>query len=234
MTESQSPGGGVDIERYALDAMILARCRRPIGHEMTNAVQGLHAGLEILAKVVDPAVKAKVSAAECVVLLKRQLEGLQGRLKNILDDIAPPTMAPEVFDLAATVNDVVRFLTSDAAVASVRLETNIQTSVAVTARSSILRRLLVGFFLEAIDTMRGAGALSVKVYADGPRAVIELRDTRSRNSGAAQGGAPRSIDLDLLQKVTRALVLADGGECHFEHSVDSGLRTRIAFPAHAA
>src|SRR5690606_31939283 len=110
-----------DIDAHALHAMILDRCRRPLGHEMKNAVRRMYAGIEVLAKSLAAGPAARVSPEQCVMLLRQQLDGLQTTLGRILDDVAPERTATQTFDAAAVLRDLARFLSTDAAVAGVKL-----------------------------------------------------------------------------------------------------------------
>ena len=41
------------LQASALRAQVLERCRRTLHHDMNNAVQSIHSGLELLAKCID-------------------------------------------------------------------------------------------------------------------------------------------------------------------------------------
>lgn len=209
-----------DVERYALDAMILRRCRRPLGHEMKNAVQGLYSGTEILAKVIEPGSRSKVSPAECVALLRRQLDSLQQRLAHILDDIAPEESASEMLDVSALIHDVARFLMSDAAVANVKIQlVEMPPQAMALASAARIRRLVLGFFLDAIDAMRGAGTLSVRIRANPETTTIELLDTRGAMTPEQTAVARQVVPISgaLLHSVASRTLAAAGGA--FRHEV---------------
>jgi signal transduction histidine kinase len=223
------------LERYALDAMILARCRRPLGHEMKNSVQGLYSGIEILNKAIDGAGKSRIAPADCLPLLRRQLDGLQEALHRILDDVAPQPAGPSDIDLVELVRDVARFLMSDAAVAGVRLELDLPQRAIAVATLAIVRRVLLGFFLDAIDAMRNTGgALRVKVSAAGAGVAIELRDSRTGAASTAAAADYVRIDAALLRRIAARLMQAEGGTCSIESNAADGCAVHITLPANDA
>lgn len=216
------------LERYALDAMILARCRRPLGHEMKNSVQGLYSGIEILNKAIESAGKSRIGPADCVPLLRRQLDGLQEGLQRILDDVAPQRDGPGAFDLVTLARDIVRFLMSDAAVASVRLEIEAPQAAPAWARVAVVRRVLLGLFLDAIDAMRGGGTLQVRVGSD--EVSIELRDSRPAHDSSAASAEHVRIDTGLLHRIAAKLVREEGGVMAIERLTDGGCVVRMTLP----
>jgi signal transduction histidine kinase len=218
------------LERYALDAMIVARCRRPLGHEMKNAVQGLYSGIEILNKAIESQGKARIGPADCVPLLRRQLDGLQEALHRVLDDVAPQPGEPGAVDVAALVRDLVRFLMSDAAVAGVRVELDAPQSLAVRARAHVIRRVLLGFTLDAIDAMRGGGALQLRVKEGEAAAIVELRDSRSAQGLGAVPSEHVRIDTDLLRRVATELMSEEQGALSVEPLADRGCQVQISLP----
>jgi signal transduction histidine kinase len=217
------------LERHALDAMIVARCRRSLGHEMKNAVQGLYSGIEILNKAIESQGKARIGPADCVPLLRRQLEGLQETLHRILDDVAPQPGEPGAVDIAALARDLVRFLMSDAAVAGVRIETDVPQSLSIWARTHVVRQVLLGFVLDAIDAMRGGGALQLRVEEDDGVVKVELADSRSAEGTALVSSEHERIDTELLRRIAAELVAEERGTLSIE-PLARGCSIRITLP----
>lgn len=221
------------LEKYALDAMILARCRRPLGHEMKNSVQGLYSGIEILNKAIESAGKSRIGPADCVPLLRRQLEGLQEALQRILDEVAPQPGGPAAVDVVGIARDLVRFLMSDAAVAGVRFELDVPQSAVAWARAAIVRRVLLGFLLDAIDAMRGGGTLHVRIAGAATGVSIELRDSRSTPGAGFDSSSSEHarIDSALLRHAAASLLRDENGVCTIEAASESGCVVRITLPA---
>lgn len=221
------------LEKYALDAMILARCRRPLGHEMKNAVQGLYSGIEILSKAIETGGRFKLTPADCLPLLRRQLDGLQETLHGILDDVAPPDSGPVELDVVAVIRDLVRFLMSDAAIAGVKFDLEVPDHASVITQPAMVRKVLLGCMLDAIDAMRGGGRLRIVAVVAADQVSIECRDTRfERNlQGEAESSAPSArIDTQLLRVVARRLLGTQRADCEFEDLLE-GCKVRIVLPS---
>lgn len=230
----ETPPTEPTLEQYALDALILARCRRPLGHEMKNAVQGLYSGIEILNKAIESAGNARIGPADCVPLLRRQLDGLQEALHRILDDVAPQPSGPAPVDVVVVARDLVRFLMSDAAVAGVRLELDVPQSAIAWARAAIVRRVLLGFFLDAIDAMRGGGVLQVRIVGDDALVSIELRDSRSAHAASPSSSEYVQIDSGMLRRIADKLLHDESGALSIDSSPAGGCIVRITLPARTA
>jgi signal transduction histidine kinase len=220
-----------------LHAMLLARCRRSLGHEMKNSVQSLYAGIEILAKTLSTTGVQRIAPADCVAMLRQQLDGLQRSLTRILDDVAPePGAQPAAFDLCELMRDIARFLANEAVAASVKLQLQLPERLLATARISSIRRVALGLCLAAIDAMRAGGTLIVSLAVAGDRACLEFRDTRHRaTAGSTYDLAARRvspIDYRRLEPVVTAVIAAEGGECSFE-AVEEGCVARVALPVGA-
>ncbi|PZN29790.1 MAG: hypothetical protein DIU71_13705 [Proteobacteria bacterium] len=219
-----------DIDAHALHAMILERCRRPLGHEMKNAVQSMYAGIEVLAKSLAAGPAARVSPEQCVMLLRQQLDGLQTTLGRILDDVAPERTATQTFDAAAVLRDLARFLSTDAAVAGVKLRLALPSQALVTARPHVARSVLLGFFLSSIDALRGGGELAIAVREEAGRTRVEFALQRDAGAWPAAQDAS-SLDARYLRTTADSLLALEQGECTCEMLTESTARLSVTLPS---
>lgn len=154
-----------ELSDSALQAQILQRCRRSIDHDIKNAVQALHSGLEVLFRTLQSPANRKISPLECVPLLRQQLANLQAKLAGLLDEVAPEPAAPAAFDLVELLKGLLSFLNHERAVTQARLQ--LPPQAVVLARKAVVRRVLLGCILDALDSVESAGSLQfVMVQAD--------------------------------------------------------------------
>lgn len=164
-----------DLGDSALQAQILQRCRRSIDHDLKNAVQALHSGLEVLSRTLQSPATRKISPLECIPLLQQQLVNLQAKLGSLLDEVAPEPDAPAAFDLVALLQDLLRFLNHERAAAHAQLQLPPQASVLV--RKSVVRRVLLSCILDALDSVEPQDSLQFVITQADSRVALELQVT---------------------------------------------------------
>lgn len=162
-----------DLGDSALQAQILQRCRRSIDHDLKNAVQALHSGLEVLSRTLQSPATRKISPLECIPLLQQQLTNLRAKLGSLLDEVAPEPGPPAAFDLVELLKDLLRFLNHERAVMHAQLQAPDQA--AVMARKSVVRRVLLSCILDALDSVESEGSLQLVITQADSRVALELR-----------------------------------------------------------
>jgi CheY-like chemotaxis protein len=164
-----------DLSDSALQAQILQRCRRSIDHDIKNAVQALHSGVEVLSRTLQSPANRKISPLECIPLLQHQLANLRAKLSSLLDEVAPEPAAPAAFDLVELLRDLLRFLNHEKAATQAQLQ--LPPHAWVLARKSVLRRVLLGCLLDAIDSMDSAGSLQFVITQADSRVTLQFQVT---------------------------------------------------------
>jgi CheY-like chemotaxis protein len=162
-----------ELSDSALRAQILQRCRRSIDHDIRNAVQALHSGLEVLSRTLQSPATRKVSPLECIPLLQQQLANLQAKLGSLLDEVAPEPAAPAAFDLVELLKDLLSFLNHERAVTQAQLQ--LPPQALVLARKSVVRRVLLTCILEAIDSTEAAGSLQFVITQADSGVTLEFQ-----------------------------------------------------------
>jgi CheY-like chemotaxis protein len=161
-----------ELSDSALQAQILQRCRRSIDHDIRNAVQALHSGVEVLSRTLQSPANRKISPLECIPLLQQQLANLQTKLGSLLDEVAPQPAEPAAFDLVELLKDLLSFLNHERAVTQAQLQ--LPPQAWVLARKSVVRRVLLACILEAIDSMEAAGSLQFVITQADSRVTLEF------------------------------------------------------------
>ena len=174
-----------DLGDSALQAQILQRCRRSIDHDLRNAVQALHSGLEILSRALQAPATRKISPLECIPLLQQQLTNLRAKLGSLLDEVAPePGSRAAAFDLVELLKDLLRFLNHERAVMQAQLQAPAQASVM--ARKSVVRRVLLRCILDALDSVESEGSLQLVITQVDSRVALELRVITTPDASATR------------------------------------------------
>lgn len=180
----------------ALQAQVLARCKGVLNHDVRNAVQGIHAGIELIARTTNPAVAAKVSPAECIAMLKEQLINLQSTLERMISDTTLGAEKPVRFDLVEMLNHALRLLRHEAGIPQARIE--LPPHGYVLARQGLVRTVLLALLFDAADHVRSGGSIAIKVDT-GERIVLRIT-VEGSSAGHAQAATLYQIANTILQR----------------------------------
>jgi CheY-like chemotaxis protein len=222
MNSSDGPSFRFDedsIHLAALQAQVLARCKGVLNHDVRNAVQGIHAGIELIARTTNPAVAAKVSPAECIAMLKEQLVNLQSTLERMISDTTLGAEKPVRFDLVELLNNALRLLRHEAGIPQARI--NAPAHAYVLARQGLVRTVLLALLFDAADHAKGGGSIIIEVNAE---ERVSLRIT-------VEGSRPAVATSATLYKVTDSILRREEGAV--VHDV-SGSRSAVQLTLKAA
>lgn len=198
-----------EFQASALRAQVLERCKRTLNHDMNNAVQSMHSGLELLAKCIKTPGGARVSPQECIELLQQQFSTLQQTLNKLIADIAEAPGAPETFDLSAVVHEALQLLRHERAVHKAQLR--IDAGVHAHARRVNIRTYVLAVLLDAIDRLASDSALEVSLTRDDEQASLSIRTS----SGSQQRVAERG---PTIVQLVKRLIAAEEGELSIEQT----------------
>ncbi len=222
-----SPGGsgfrleGYELQASALRRQVLERCRRTLNHDINNAVQSLHSGLELLGKCISAPGAVRVSPQECLSLLQQQLITLRRTLDQLVNEVAEPAGPAETFDISALISEAVQLLRHERAAA--RATTNIAPGVNAHASKTDMRTAVLALLLDAIDHLAPEGNIEVSVSHGAGQSLIEIRSTRS------VADADQTNTRAVIQAVKRMLA-KDGAEINVR-AASAGVSTSIYVPA---
>jgi CheY-like chemotaxis protein len=222
MNSSEGPSFRFDddsIHLAALQAQVLARCKGVLNHDLRNAVQGIHAGIELIARTTNPAVAAKVSPGECIAMLKEQLVNLQSTLERMISDTTLGAEKPVRFDLVELLNNALRLLRHEPGIPQARIAAPVH--VYVLARQGLVRTVLMALLFDAADHVRGGGSITIDVHAE---EQIGMRISAEGSNAAATHAAT-------LYKVTNSILQREEGAVLHEMS---GSRNTVQLTLKAA
>jgi signal transduction histidine kinase len=221
-----------ELLELALHARVLQRCRRALLHEVRNGLQPMHAGLEALSRItaVNP---FPLEKAQRYIQLVRQASSSQEQaLERAVERIAPDNIQHQTVDLAGLVREVARYLSSDAAVAGVRLQVDVPASLMVSARPHHLRLILLACTLDAIDHAGASGQLTITGQPMDPLVLLQFIDTRTlapEFKAQSAGEQPTTDQLHLY--VARRLLAPIGGELDCVAGEGTGYTVALTVPA---
>ncbi len=197
----------LSLQASALRAQVLERCRRTLHHDMNNAVQSIHSGLELLSKCVGSPGIARITPQECINLLKQQFVTLQSTFRKLLSEIADPPGDPETFDFSSLLGEVLQTLRHERAI--VKAGVQIDPELSVHARKVNVRSIVFGALFEAIDRAPADGALQITAARHAHRTNLEIRISAAsiqRNPDKAHS----------VRELLGNLLHAEGGELRQE------------------
>jgi CheY-like chemotaxis protein len=188
----------------------LERCRRTLNHDLNNAVQSIHSGLELLSKCVNSPGTLRVTPQECLNLLQQQFTSLQTTFRKLLSDVAEPPGEPESVDVSAMFQAVLQALRHERSISKAKVA--IDPGLSVIARKVNLRSVLFGTLFDAIDHLQPDATLSVGAAEQDRIARFEVRveGAVAKANAESQEGT--------LSELLKRLVRAEGGELNIESS----------------
>lgn len=211
----------LSLQASALRAQVLERCRRTLHHDMNNAVQSIHSGLELLSKCVGSPGIARITPQECINLLKQQFVTLQSTFRKLLSEIADPPGEPETFDFSSLLLEVLQTLRHERAIA--KAVTQIDPELPVHARKVNIRSVVFGALFEAIDRAPSDGALQITAARHDYRTRLEIRILPSSMN--------RQLDeAHSVRELLGTLLQAEGGELNSEPA-DAGFAMVLTVPS---
>jgi CheY-like chemotaxis protein len=148
---------------------------------LKNAVQGIHAGIELLSRVLKAPTARSLPPEECIALLRKQLEALQTSMAGLLDELgdreaihagtAPPDSAVSTA-LAPLIERVRRRLHAEPLVSAASIQS--AEGISITTHVSLAERIVMCLLLQAADSAAPDGAISVRTGLSEAGATIDI------------------------------------------------------------
>ena len=197
-----------ELQASALRAQVLERCRRTLNHDMNNAVQSIHSGLELLSKCLNTPGIARVSPQECIALLQQQFTSLQRTLNKLIGEIAEAPGETESFELSALVHEALQTLRHERGIHKAQLR--IDSAVHALARKVNIRTFALALLLDAVDRLPAQAALAITVTSQNGQASLEIRGPLASNPETP------SERTSTITQLVKHLVSAEEGELRVE------------------
>jgi two-component system sensor histidine kinase HydH len=217
----------------ALHALIATRCHRAYRHDLKNGLQGIYGGFDALTRLLQMPARDAAKVERTSDFVRQAIAAHEKSLERVLHGLAPLEPPAESIDVAAMLQDLVKFLINDAAAHRVALRATQSGAVMVRARPHKLRLALLSLMLDAIDAMPNGGPLQLRATSGNSISCLELSDQRADHLPAD----PWALDLSAVPAhrgwtlhVVRHLIMAEGGSIECDTAAGGGRNVRISLP----
>jgi signal transduction histidine kinase len=163
----------------ALRGYLSRRCKRAYAHDMRNGLQGLQAGLDALARAARPNKPSAVPLEQLTQFVQQAFTNHERGLERVLESVAAEDTTMSSVSLSEMLNDLARFLMTDAARHRVRIKLDLSNDVIAQAVPSTLRLIFLGLLTNGIDSLSGGGEIVVSAQTTAGRVQVDFVDSRT-------------------------------------------------------
>jgi signal transduction histidine kinase len=209
-----------------------------LAHEMRNYLNAMRTHLALLRKAPGPNAEACEKCRERI----RRLEETTGSLEDLLADFLtfarPLEDRLEETGVGELVGEVAGFVRLDMEQAGVDLRVEVDPEVPrVCADRAKLKRAVLNLLVNARQAMPEGGTISVRVFAEDDRVVIEIRDT---GCGIPEEDRPRLFESFFSTKsegvglglaIVKRTIEDLSGTVDIQSAPGQGTTFRIALPS---
>jgi signal transduction histidine kinase len=169
----------------ALRGYLSRRCKRAYAHDMRNGLQGLQAGLDALARAARPNKPSAVPLEQLTQFVQQAFTNHERGLERVLESVAAEDTTVSSVSLSELLNDLARFLMTDAARHRVRIKLDLSNDVIAHAVPSTLRLIFLGLLTNGIDSLSGGGEIAVSAQTTAGRVQVDFVDSRAVDDSEA-------------------------------------------------
>jgi signal transduction histidine kinase len=241
-------GFGIDVterralEKRAADAEALsamAKLALNLAHEIRNPLNAAVLQLHLLGRHVD---KLMVDEDTRMALRRKaQIVGDEiGRLSRLLSeflDLARPRAAVrELVHFGKLVDEVLDLEQGSAVARGVHVERYLQGDCVLVGDAEKLKQVVLNLVMNALEAMKGGGALNVRLGSEGDRLTLVVEDTGIGIDSAALGQVfdpfftTKEAGTGLGLSIVRKIVDQHRGEVRIESELGAGTRATVSLP----
>jgi two-component system sensor histidine kinase AtoS len=147
-------------------------------HDIRNPAQSIQSGLELLERVAS-AKTSKVSAEQCITLIRQSLRNLQRTVEKTLDSIAPSGASVADLNPKEVFEEFAQLLVNDAVSRGIQIRVNIDPSVTLRGTATRVRQVLLSLLVDALDAVDASGAITVTATSSSDRCTLVVTDSRN-------------------------------------------------------
>lgn len=159
----------------AARALIAERCQRAYLHDVRGGLQALSGALELLGRLALCGAGAAATVEHAVSLAKRALAAHESALLDLVKQITGGDESTERLELAALLEDVLRFLCNELASRRIATQISAGPQIHIDAPRNQLRFVLLGLLTRRIDALPAGGTLVIGIERRDGSAVLTLR-----------------------------------------------------------
>jgi hypothetical protein len=158
----------------ALHAFVAQRCQRAHAHHLRNGLQAIYASVDVLQRIADGKAGPAFSIDRVRELVRKALRSHEQSINDAVKHLTVQQDERAPVELAPLVRELISFINSDAAAHEVVLQDALTSNIAVLARPSIVRLMVLATLARCIDALRGGGQVSVDAVSADSRVAIEF------------------------------------------------------------
>ena len=219
----------------ALHAQLATRCRRSYHHDMRNGLQGIYGGVDALIRSIRAERPISIPFDQLVQFVRHAISNHEAGLERVLANIAPDEEPATVIDIAELLNELTRFLMSDASRCSVRFRSELQPPLKAHADPARTRLAFLGLLTEAIDAMAQSGG-ELHLHGVDLGGSIQVLMTDGRPKPADERDVfvldltARPLRNGIVLPTVRHIFSSLGGSIECIHLPQAGRRTTVRLP----
>ena len=227
--------------RMAAQLRSLNRLYRGVAHDLRAPLNAMVLNLELLRRSLDPAAPPREGIGErqqrWVSIIEPELQRLRRALDILLAQTAPPSEAPERFDLRGVLEEIAELLYPQARHQKVELVSELpEQSVGVVAHRDQIKQAVLNLAINGLEAMPEEGTLRLSLVLEGATATMRVADT---GPGIPAELRDRIFDMHFTTKqsgtgiglyVARSIFEALGGTVSTESTGPSGTTFQLTLP----
>lgn len=194
-------------------------------HEISQPLTTLAIEARHLATMSHDPVLDRDELQRAAALIDRKSESLSDLVRRLRRFGSATSSTPSTIDVQGLVTDAVLVVQPEAAVANVRIDTEVTPTLSVTGQHVELQQALVNLLRNAITADAG-GHIHVRARADRDKIFVEVVDS-------GKGGTSPSSGMGIGLMIARAIVENHAGRLELDSSHAPGALYRLTLPAEA-
>jgi hypothetical protein len=158
----------------ALHAFVAQRCQRAHTHHLRNGLQAIYASVDVLQRIADGKAGPAFSIDRVRELVRKALRSHEQSINEAVKHLTVQHDERATVELGPLVRELISFINSDAAAHEVVFQEALTSHIAVHARPSIVRLIVLATLARCIDALRGGGQVSVDAVNTDSRVALEF------------------------------------------------------------
>jgi signal transduction histidine kinase len=201
-----------------------------VAHEIRNPLVSVGGFAKRLEKKLDGNLK------EYAGIIVKEVSRLEGILREILGFVKEVRLSREQVNINSIIEEIVQLMRSDMQERSIRLQEEYHPLADIFVDPHRIKEALMNIITNAIQALQGAGTITLKTYAQGHDAVLEVQDT-GRGIPVAELDSiynpfftTKSSGTGLGLAITHRIIQEHNGRIEVESEVDRGTVFRVYIP----
>ncbi len=201
-----------------------------VAHEIRNPLVSVGGFAKRLEK------KLEGNLQEYAGIIVKEVERLEGILREILGFVKEVRLAREMVDLNSLLDEVITLMHSGMDEKRIQVSKDYRLRADVFVDPNRVKEALVNIISNAIQSITGSGTISIRTYASGSSAVVEVSDT---GRGIPESDrefifnpffTTKASGTGLGLAITHRIVQEHGGAIEVESEVDKGSLFKVYIP----